>query len=178
MKKALIFLVTFSLHTKIMKEVSLPILAQEVDTIIIELDNLLDYFVDGQLVEKAPAHSFILKNFGDANLSSLSFENVQSLLTAFEKTYKQSDTFYAEYQMWAAYVPARYWELQLLAGVTDAAQAFSFTYLNNFKPVYTKNSNALSEPYKTQLAGMALEFSVVYASARAVIQARDNNLYA
>ena len=129
-------------------------------------------------VAKGPAHSFILKNFGDSNISSLSADAMQSLLTAFGKTYELSDDFYSEYQMWAAYVPTRYWELQLLAGVTGAANAFSLTYLNNFKPVYAKNSNSLSDPYAAQLAAMALEFSVAYAIARAEIHEINNNLYA
>ncbi len=129
-------------------------------------------------VAKGPAHSFILKNFGDSNISSLSADALQSLLAAFRKTYQQSDDFYSEYQMWSVYVLTRYWELQLLAGVSGAANAFSLTYLNDFKPAYSKNSNSLTDPYAAQLAAMALEFSITYAIARVEIQEINNHLYA
>ena len=123
-----------------------------------------------------PAHSFILKNFGDSQLSSSSFDLTASL-EAFRKTYTQSDVFYSEYEMWAAYVPTRYWELKLLAGEAKAANAFSFTYLNVFTPAYTKNSNSLSDPYAAQLVAMALEFSVAYAIVQLDAIKNDNELY-
>lgn len=128
-------------------------------------------------VVPVPADSFILKNFGDSNLNSLSFGDVQTLLSQFAQAYGSSDVFYNEYQMWAAYVPTRYWELQLLAGSEGAANAFTATYLNTFRPTYAKNGTVVQEPYKSQLNEMALEFSITYAIARVEIRNASNNLY-
>jgi predicted HicB family RNase H-like nuclease len=132
-------------------------------------------------VAQTPAQSFILKNFvNDNQLKNLSIDELRSLLVSFSKILKNytQDEFYSEYKMWAAYVPTRYWEIQFLAGVDGAANAFSLTYLNVFKPAYLKNSNLLRDPYLTQLNAVALEFSVVYANAQVVIHDINNSLYA
>jgi hypothetical protein len=123
------------------------------------------------------ADSFILNNFGDSKLSALSFGEVQTLLAQFSNTFASSDSFSSEYQMWAAYVPTRYWELQLLAGNTGAATAFTATYLNTFKSAYANNSLKVRETYKTQLNDIALEFSISYALARVKLHSMSNNLY-
>ncbi len=170
------------------ESVSLPVLSQELDTLLSELNALLNYFGEGQMVPssssveaqpvvaKGPADSFIIKNFGDKNLRDLSLKDLKALLSAFARTYKSSDVFYSEYQMWAAYIPTRYWELQLLAEKKGAANAFSFVYLNTFRSAYLKNNEGLKEPYKSQLASIALEFSITYEIARADIHRADNNL--
>jgi hypothetical protein len=209
MKKILMVLGVFSGHSAAVAGVTLPVLTQDVNLLIVELNELLDDFVDGHLVigkkrpsnpaesplvkVSTPADSFIVKNFGDKNLSSLSSDDLPALLTDFARHYKASDNFYAEYQMWSAYVPTRYWELQFLAGLERdgmkssvmysaktgrAANAFSLTYSNRFKPAYSKNGTSLKEPYKAQLTGMALEFSVTYAIARVALNEINNNLYA
>ena len=189
-----------SWHSRVLTSVTLPVLSEELDVLIAELNELSDDFVDGHLVDKVSvAQSFILKNFGDSQLSSPSFD-LQSSLTAFAKilkTYTQ-DPFYSEYQMWAVYVSTRYWELQLLAGLEQdrstrpvvysaktnkAANTFSFNYLNKFKPAHAnfmklKNGTSFHEPYKAQLADMALEFSITYASAQVIMIAANNKLYA
>jgi|GEM_PF-5919153 len=132
-------------------------------------------------VAKTPAQSFILKNFvNDNQLKNLSIDELRSLLVSFSKILKNytQDEFYSEYKMWAAYVPTRYWEMQFLAGVDGAVNAFSLTYLNIFKPAYLKNSNLLRDPYLAQLNAVALEFSVVYANAQLVIHDINNNSFA
>lgn len=125
----------------------------------------------------AVADDFILKNFGDANLSKLAAADLQGLLDAFGKTYTASDDFYAEYQMWDAYVSSRYWQLQLLTRIQQsvdtptidikgAANAFAGTYLNGFKVAHKNNASKLKEPYATQLNDLEKEFMVTYWLAR------------
>lgn len=132
------------------------------------------------------ADSFVLNNFSDKNLSTLSLDQVNALVNSFTATYDSTDTYYSEYKVWAAYVPVRYRQLDLLSKlendesasvVSAAATAFRINYLNGFRPVYLKEMTAVHGSYASLLSAAALEFGVTDALARLELQKIENNTF-
>lgn len=117
------------------------------------------------------ADKFILNNFSDAKLVTLSVAQMQQAVTAFKGLYTSSDTYYAAYQLWAAYVPLRYNELQLLATQTKkAATNFIQQYNASFRSAFVVagNNSALQAPYTIQYTDMYTEFQVVLQLANVI----------
>lgn len=132
------------------------------------------------------ADAFIMKHFSDKNLSSLSLSDVDTLVSTFNASYDSSDTYYLEYQVWAAYVPVRFRELDLLAKlenkesasvVESAATAFRINYANGFRLVYLQNIKNVRAAYAAQLSAVSLEFGVTDALARLELQKITNNTF-
>lgn len=132
------------------------------------------------------ADAFIMKNFSDKNLSTLSLNQVNTLVAGFTATYDSSDTYYSEYKVWAAYVPVRYRQLDLLnklendesaSVVSAAATAFRVNYLNGFLRIYREEMNAVHGSYASLLSAAALEFGVTDALARLELQKIENNTF-
>lgn len=125
------------------------------------------------------ADNFIRQNFGDSALvSSDSFADLKGKILLFKgdgankkALYSASDTYYAVYEMWAAYVPLRYYELLFL---NDQNKEHANLFMGNFpsavKDLHQVAALGLSEPYLTQYNDLMIEFQMVYQIAKSVVQ--------
>lgn len=131
------------------------------------------------VASKSSADQYIRDNFGDAALVSVnSFADLEKKVLLFkgdgkdkQGLYTASDAYYAVYEMWAAYVPLRYYELQFL---NDQTKEHANLFMNNFPTVIKDLQQAaalgLSEPYLTQYNDLVIEFQMVYQLAKSVVQ--------
>ncbi len=117
------------------------------------------------LVGNSKADQFIQKNFGDATLEKMSISKMTSLVKQFNKIYKSSDSAYYVYQMWAVYVPARYWELQYLknssAKISTTLQSKFDAAFQAYFATYNQLQNKLPKPYGQECSELLQEFQLV-----------------